>query len=134
MAMLCDILTYFWPNTQYTVGEDDYSTLNWYPENTLPKPTEEEIRAHSAETDALLADMQQRVRQQNAMESEFPDYLLKIVETLIDGLAEIRRVVNDIRNTATPASHVGDYTAWDAEVVSRITALYQRVRQLRQIP
>lgn len=133
MATISEILPRFWPGQEWTLDEDDYSTLNWYPTNPLPKPTEAEIRAHSNEVDALIADAAQRGRQQRGM-YDAPDYLLKTVEILINGLVEIRRVINDVRNTATAASHTGTYTAWDAEIVSQISALRQKVQDLRNIP
>lgn len=132
MATIAEILPRFWPAQAWTITEDDYGTLDWRPENTLPKPLEAEIRAHSAEVDAILADEAQRDRQQRGL-NDAPDYLLKAIETLIDGLVEIRRVVNDIRSTVVAQAHTGSFTAWDAEIVSRIAALRQKVIDLRNI-
>lgn len=133
MATIAEILQRFWAGAEWTIEEDDYETLNWLPENGPTKPTEAEIRAHSAEVDALLADEGQRQRQQRAL-NDAPDYLLKTIETLIEGMVEIRRVVNDIRSTAVTAAHTGSYTAWDTAIVAKIAALRQRVIDLRQVP
>lgn len=132
MATIAQILSAHWPNQQWTIDEDDYATLMWDGENSRPKPTEAEIRGFSDEVDALLADEAQRSRQQRAM-IDAPDYMLKVIEILIDGMVEIRRVVNDIRSTAVAQAHTGSYTAWDTNVVSRIAALKQKVVDLRNI-
>lgn len=132
MATIPQILPEFWPAQSWVIDEDDYSTLRWEIGNPLPKPLEAEIRAHSSEVDALLADRAQRERQQQAL-NDAPDYLLSAIETLIMGLAELRRVANDIRDTAVPAAHTGSYTSWDTNVVSRIVALRQRIIDLRAI-
>jgi hypothetical protein len=49
MATLAEILGKKYPNTIWTVRADEYSSLIWYPENTIPKPTEAELRAFDAE-------------------------------------------------------------------------------------
>lgn len=54
MATLVQILSKKWYGTLWTLSEDDYSTLNWYPENTVPKPTEAEIRAFDSEVSLEL--------------------------------------------------------------------------------
>jgi hypothetical protein len=133
MASIAEILPRFWANQEWSIDEDNFLTLDWAPGNTLPKPTEGEIRAHSDEVDALLADEAQRDRQQRAL-ADAPDYLLKAIEIMIDGMIEIRRVVNDIRSTAVGAAHTGSYTTWDATVVSKMAALKQKVTDLRNVP
>lgn len=50
-AMIADILTKKFPNTYWTVTERDYNSLIWYPENTVPKPTEADIFQYDAEVD-----------------------------------------------------------------------------------
>jgi len=54
MANLVEILTKRYPNTIWTCGNDDYNTLAWYPENTIPKPTELELRGLDAEVSLEL--------------------------------------------------------------------------------
>jgi hypothetical protein len=49
MATLAQILGKKYPNTLWTVTGDNYSSLIWYPENTISKPTESELRAFDAE-------------------------------------------------------------------------------------
>lgn len=133
MATIPQILAAHWQGQQWTIDEDDYATLQWDGGNSIPKPTEAEIRGFSDEVDATLADQSRRARQQRSM-SDAPDYLLKVVETLIDGMVEIRRVVNDIRSTVVAQAHTGSFTAWDNNIVSRIAALKQKVTDLRNVP
>lgn len=54
MANLADILTKKYINALWTVSGDDYNSLIWFPENTLPKPTEAELRAFDAEVSLEL--------------------------------------------------------------------------------
>lgn len=53
MATLSEILPRKWPGAEWTLTEDNYTTLVWI--SASPKPTEAEIRAFSAEVDALVA-------------------------------------------------------------------------------
>ena len=53
-AMIADILTRKFPNTLWTVTERDYNSLIWYLENTVPKPTEQEIFQYDAEVDLAV--------------------------------------------------------------------------------
>ena len=133
MATIAQILPRFWAGAEWSIDGDNYGTLAWAAGNSLTKPTESEIRAHSAEVDVLISGEQQRYRQQAAM-NDTPDYMLRVIETLIDGMIEIRRVVNDARSTAVAAAHTGSYTAWDSTVVSKLTALKQKVTDLRNVP
>lgn len=132
MATIPQILSCFWQGAEWRVDGDEYATLDWAAANTLPKPTESEIRARSSEADVIIADTEQRARQQRAM-IDAPDYLLKAIEILIEGMVEIRRVVNDIRTTTIPAAHTGDFTTWDSSTVAKIAALRQKVIDLRNV-
>lgn len=132
MATIPQILSLFWQDSEWTMQEDDYGTLQWFPGNAVEKPSESAIRARSSEADAAISLAERRNRQQRAM-NDAPDHLLTAIEILIDGLVEVRRVVNDIRSTTLPAAHTGDFTAWDAQIVSRIAALRQKVANLRNI-
>jgi hypothetical protein len=49
MATITDILVKKYQNSLWTVSGDDYNSLIWYPENTLPKPTEAELRVFDEE-------------------------------------------------------------------------------------
>lgn len=49
MATLAQILGKKYPNTSWSLNADDYNSLIWYPTNTIPKPTEAELRAFDAE-------------------------------------------------------------------------------------
>lgn len=54
MANLAQILTKKYATALWTVTEDDYNSLIWYPENTLAKPTEAELRVFDAEVSLEL--------------------------------------------------------------------------------
>jgi len=54
MANLAEILTKKYINSEWTVNADDYNSLIWYPTNTLPKPTEAELRTFDAEVSLEL--------------------------------------------------------------------------------
>lgn len=131
MATIAEILAHSWPGAEWTIAGDDYDSLQWFT-STVTKPTEAEIRAFDSEVTAAIADRDKKDRQQRALD-DAPDYLLRALETLIHGMAEIRRVVNDIRSTVVPAAHTGDFTAWDSDVVAKIVALRQKVTDLRNI-
>ena len=133
MATIPEILQYIYPGTEWTIEEDDYATLVWGPSNTPAiKPSEAEIRANSEAVDVLVQAADKQARQQRAM-ADAPDYLLRAIEILIEGMIEIRRVVNDIRNTTLDQAHAGDFTTWDTAVVNKIAALRQKVIDLRNL-
>lgn len=54
MATLAQILSKKYSGTEWTITGDDYNTLQWYPSNSIPKPTEEELRAFDAEVSLEL--------------------------------------------------------------------------------
>jgi hypothetical protein len=54
MATISEILIKKYSHCEWTVTADDYSSLQWYPSNTIEKPTEEEIRQYDAEVSLEL--------------------------------------------------------------------------------
>ena len=54
MANLAEILTKKYINAEWSITGDSYTSLVWYPGNTLPKPTEAELRAFDAEVSLEL--------------------------------------------------------------------------------
>lgn len=65
MAKLAEILTKKYQQCAWTITGDDYNSLVWYPENTIPKPTEAELRAFDAEVSLELRwDVVKRKRNQ----------------------------------------------------------------------
>jgi hypothetical protein len=54
MATIPKILLEKFPNTQWTITENDYSSLIWDEVNTITKPSEEEILSYSDEVDITL--------------------------------------------------------------------------------
>src|SRR6266542_4099295 len=106
MATIAQILSEFWPGQVWRIDEDNYATLNWLITNPMAKPTEAAVRARSAEVDVLIASRAQLARQQQAL-NDSPDYLLKAVEVIIEGMIEIRRVLNDVRSTVVSGAHTG---------------------------
>lgn len=72
MARIVDILVKRFPNTDWTIRDDDYSTLIWYDTNTIPKPSETEIRAYSDEVDLEMKwDVVREKRNQLLAESDW---------------------------------------------------------------
>lgn len=49
MATISEILIKRYSHCLWTVSGDDYGSLDWKPENTIEKPTEETLRALDAE-------------------------------------------------------------------------------------
>lgn len=54
MANLVQILSKKYAGTEWTITGDDYNSLVWYPNNSIAKPTEEELRAFDAEVSLEL--------------------------------------------------------------------------------
>lgn len=54
MANLAEILTKKYQGYAWTITADDYNSLVWYPENTISKPTEVELRTFDAEVSLEL--------------------------------------------------------------------------------
>lgn len=72
MARIVDILVKRFPNTDWTITNDDYSTLVWYDTNIVPKPTEEEIRVHSSDVDTEMKwDVVREERNRLLVESDW---------------------------------------------------------------
>jgi hypothetical protein len=61
-ATIADILSKKFPETLWTVTERDYNSLIWYPENTQPKPTAEEIFQYEDEVDLEVRWDKVRIR------------------------------------------------------------------------
>lgn len=131
MATISEILSYAFPNAEWVITGDDYDSLQWLTPGVV-KPTEAELRAISTEVDGVVADRDKRNRQQQAL-ADAPDYMLCAIETLIQGMAEIRRVINDVRSTVVPAAHTGDFTEWDSDIIAKIVSLRQKVIDLRNL-
>lgn len=54
MATLADILSKKYLGYEWTVTEDNYDSLIWNPSNSIPKPTEAELRIYDAEVSLEL--------------------------------------------------------------------------------
>lgn len=54
MANLAEILTKKYQQCAWTIEADNYNSLVWYPQNTIEKPTEAELRAFDAEVSLEL--------------------------------------------------------------------------------
>ena len=85
MAGISDILSKKWKGQGWTLRGDDYSTLTWEADNSLPKPSESEIRAFSVEVDAIILDERSRSYQQKVFQ-EYDGFLrcLEIFARVID--------------------------------------------------
>lgn len=89
MASLSDILSRRYKGALYGMTDtSDYATLFWEKGNSLPKPTEEELRALSEDVDAEIAADKVKRRQQGIL-LDRPDALLSAIETLTKAVADI---------------------------------------------
>jgi hypothetical protein len=92
------------PGSIFTIDGDDYSTLIWYPENSIPKPPEATIRSYSDEVDALVKADNDAQAQQQAM-FDRPDTILTMFEILASEnptrIAALRDKIANIRATVT---------------------------------
>ena len=132
MATIAEILLEVWPGNEWTIYEDDYSVLVWDQVNSIAKPSESDIRSHSDAVDVIVADKKRRARQQSGL-ADSTDYLLRIIETFIDALIEIRRVINTDRSTIVSQAHTGNFTSWDTNIIARMSAIKQKVDSLRNV-
>lgn len=134
MATFAQILEHKFPGTEWTIRGDEYDTLIWADGNASPKPTEEELRVFNDEVDAAVADRRRKARQQAAFASDTPDdYTLRAFEIAIDALAEMYRIIQDMRAKIRPEARTAAFDAWDAQTIQRVNALRQRIQELREI-
>lgn len=54
MANLAEILTKRYQQYAWTIEADNYNSLIWYPQNSISKPAESELRAYDAEVSLEL--------------------------------------------------------------------------------
>ena len=87
MATISDILGIKWPDPGWTIDGDDYAALKWYRGD--PKPTEAEIRAYSAEVDAILAQKNLLVAAEERLLQAGPAQFLIFVQTSVAGFTAI---------------------------------------------
>lgn len=114
MATISEILARKWPGQEWSLAGDDYATLVWG--GPAPKPTEAEIRAFSAEVDALIAAEAKAERKLNAIVTS--DSLLQALEILADAVADLQAKA---RVTSALA----------ASSVNKITSLAAKLAQIR---
>ena len=111
MASLFTTLSYKWSGSGDTwrlpLNSDDYALLQW--EGPNPKPTEAEIRAFSAEVDAVIAQRQLYRRFMNAIQDT--DNLLQALEFLTAAVQDLQSragVTGQVANRVT--AHSGKLT------------------------
>ncbi|MDP6586263.1 MAG: hypothetical protein QF535_16550 [Anaerolineales bacterium] len=95
-----DALRLRWEGNQWTLHDEDYSTLVWQEGNKDPKPTEEEVNAGIASLQAEY-DAQEYARKRQA---EYP-------------------ATKDFMEAYTEKEIGGDSTKWDAYIIN-----YNKVR------
>ena len=83
IVALSDALRRNWQGNEYTLSNEDYSTLVWHDGNKDPKPTEEEVNAAIASLQAEY-DAQDYARKRQAEYPQFGDQLDKIYHEGID--------------------------------------------------
>lgn len=87
MATLADILARKWPGARWSLRGDDYATLRWA--EVTPRPSEQDLRGHAAEVDALLAE-EAKARQTHAALLGEPGALLGVLAELAASVADLQ--------------------------------------------
>ena len=83
IVALSDALRRNWQGNEYTLSNEDYSTLVWHDGSKDPKPTEEEVNAVITSLQAEY-DAQDYARKRIAEYPQFGDQLDKIYHEGID--------------------------------------------------
>ena len=79
-ATLVDALESKWAGTKWSCKNELYSTLDWKDDNTVPKPTEEEINTEIARLQTEY-DAQDYARKREAEYPDIYDYIDGIVKS-----------------------------------------------------
>ncbi len=108
MATIAEILSKKWPATIWTIRGDNYMQLIWHEENTIPKPTEEEIRAFDSEV-SLELKWDKVKNQRNKLLSacdwtQLPDSPLSTEQKY--SWAEYRQLLRDIPQNQTDPDNI----------------------------
>ena len=93
MAGISEILSKKWKGQGWSIRGDDYSTLTWEADNSLPKPIETEIRAFSDEVDAIIVDERNRSYQQKVFQEY--DGALRCIEVFAKVIDEIQAKIGE---------------------------------------
>ena len=93
MADISDILSKKWRGQGWTLRGDDYASLTWEADNSLPRPSESEIRAFSSEVDVILIDERNRSYQQKVFQEY--DGFLKCIEIFAKVIDEIQAKIGE---------------------------------------
>lgn len=115
MATIAEILSRRWPGAQWTITGDDYASLQWLPENTVAKPSKEEILAYAAAVDAEIeAERKARARVDAIMQDA--DRLFLALEILARAVDELQA----LQPLATRTAAVDALVAKLTEIRSKI--------------
>jgi hypothetical protein len=120
MAFIRDILPRKWIGAIWSIRGDDYNTLVWSAENTVTKPTEEEIRAFSSEVDGIIEEENRQSRRGHALYDR-QDALVDILWALSDAIDDIQ---GKLRAAALSS-------ALDSNAENRIDTIRTRLAQIR---
>ena len=89
-----DALSLRWEGNQWTMNNEDYSTLVWHEGNKDPKPTEEEVNAGIASLQAEY-DAQDYARKRQSEYPSIEEAVHAILDDDLDNLQVLRQAVKD---------------------------------------
>ncbi|MEW5709842.1 MAG: hypothetical protein AB1830_13205 [Pseudomonadota bacterium] len=115
MATIAEILSRRWPGAQWVITGDDYATLQWLPGNAVAKPSEAEIRSHSAAVDAEM-EVGRRARARVEAVMQDADRLFLALEILALAVDELQK----LQPLATRTAPVDALVAKLAEIRSKV--------------
>lgn len=132
MAELEEILVRKWPGNTWTFyASGDYSTLVWTEGNPQPKPTLEEILAFNDEVDVILAAEVAKAAQESAFFDAAIGRHLDTAEAVIKAVAELQRVVEDVRSKILETARADVFVAWDPQVIQAVQDLGAEIAEIR---
>jgi hypothetical protein len=120
LADIPDILARKWTGQQWSISENDYSTLDWHAENTQPKPSLQDIQALSVTVDAEISAENLARRKAEAL-ANTADAFLTALDILTETLAD--EVIAKLRANST---------VWQATPnLTRLNALKSRINVIK---
>lgn len=119
---LAEILSYKLPDGRWRIDGDDYATLVWEAGNTIPKPTEAEIRAFSSEVTGLMAQERRKRAALDILIAD-PDAVFSGFEITLAAIIAIYNVLSNGQKTTINTNAPG--------VVQAVQNMDARLKQIR---